>query len=135
MPRLFTFLWAAHYLARGTKQQSARSVWPGPAALRERIDGAGHPATWRASRPVRSGLRLRTPAPLAPALRAVNSPRADGYRTQLACRLQRSAWRRSYCWLASVSARREIARGSCPSPPRRVTAVPKVYHQRNWAWG
>src|SRR5262245_57434377 len=21
------------------------------------------------------------------------------------------------------------------SPPRRVTAVPKVYHQRNWAWG
>src|SRR5262249_21378863 len=21
------------------------------------------------------------------------------------------------------------------SPPRRVTAVPKVYHQRHWAWG
>ena len=28
-----------------------------------------------------------------------------------------SRWRRSYCWLASVSARREIARGSCPVAP------------------
>jgi len=80
----------------------------------------GHPATWRAGRPVRSGLRLLTPAPLAPPLPAVNSPRAGVGRTAGSRPCPRAGKSRVAPAL---------------SPPRRVTAVPKVYHQRHWAWG